>query len=174
MNKQHLVLRQRSKHAPLQKSLPPVEQKSGLTQTEDILNSILPPREWTEDGQLWVQVSLRAQVAGEIYGLTLCAVRSTFLAPQRPVWTSSTCRRGWTSICSSARCDEQNYSLYFRQSVVTSAACRRLVRLASAPFVRSFMRSASVSRWSVFVFDFGLTLARARRRAHPPGHSQLC
>ncbi len=35
--------------------LPPVEQKSGMTQTEDILNSILPPREWTEDGQLWVQ-----------------------------------------------------------------------------------------------------------------------
>ena len=25
------------------------------TATEDILNSILPPREWTEDGQLWVQ-----------------------------------------------------------------------------------------------------------------------
>jgi dynein light intermediate chain len=25
------------------------------TQTEDILNSILPPREWAEDGQLWVQ-----------------------------------------------------------------------------------------------------------------------
>lgn len=25
------------------------------TQTEDILNSILPPREWTEDGQLWIQ-----------------------------------------------------------------------------------------------------------------------
>ena len=37
------------------KDLPPVEQKSGMTQTEDILNSILPPREWTEDGQLWVQ-----------------------------------------------------------------------------------------------------------------------
>mmetsp|Transcript_3049 Transcript_3049/g.5540 ORF Transcript_3049/g.5540 Transcript_3049/m.5540 type:complete len:242 (-) Transcript_3049:157-882(-) len=37
------------------KDLPPVEQKAGLTQTEDILNSILPPREWTEDGQLWVQ-----------------------------------------------------------------------------------------------------------------------
>lgn len=36
-------------------SLPPVEQKPGLTQTEDILNSILPPREWTEEGQLWVQ-----------------------------------------------------------------------------------------------------------------------
>lgn len=27
----------------------------GGTQTEDILNSILPPREWTDDGQLWVQ-----------------------------------------------------------------------------------------------------------------------
>jgi len=26
-----------------------------MTQTEDILNSILPPREWTEDDQLWVQ-----------------------------------------------------------------------------------------------------------------------
>ena len=29
-----------------EKDLPPVEQKSGMTQTEDILNSILPPREW--------------------------------------------------------------------------------------------------------------------------------
>lgn len=32
-----------------------VEAKQNLTPTEDILNSILPPREWTEDGQLWVQ-----------------------------------------------------------------------------------------------------------------------
>jgi len=37
------------------KKLPPVEGKAAVTQTEDILNSILPPREWTEDGQLWVQ-----------------------------------------------------------------------------------------------------------------------
>merc|ERR1711988_347768 len=37
------------------KKLPPVEAKQPMTQTEDILNSILPPREWTEDGQLWVQ-----------------------------------------------------------------------------------------------------------------------
>ncbi|CAE7778290.1 IDA4 [Symbiodinium microadriaticum] len=35
------------------KGVPAVEKKT--TQTEDILNSILPPREWTEDGQLWVQ-----------------------------------------------------------------------------------------------------------------------
>ena len=35
--------------------LPPVETKPNLTPTEDILNSILPPREWTEEGQLWVQ-----------------------------------------------------------------------------------------------------------------------
>mmetsp|Transcript_234 Transcript_234/g.217 ORF Transcript_234/g.217 Transcript_234/m.217 type:complete len:234 (-) Transcript_234:230-931(-) len=35
------------------KGAPVVEKKT--TQTEDILNSILPPREWTEDGQLWVQ-----------------------------------------------------------------------------------------------------------------------
>merc|ERR1719231_785958 len=28
---------------------------AAVSQTEDILNSILPPREWTEDGQMWVQ-----------------------------------------------------------------------------------------------------------------------
>merc|ERR1711865_723433 len=37
------------------KKLAPLDSKPQLTQTEDILNSILPPREWTEDGQLWVQ-----------------------------------------------------------------------------------------------------------------------
>ena len=31
------------------------EKEKEATQTEDILNSILPPREWTEDGQLWIQ-----------------------------------------------------------------------------------------------------------------------
>ena len=36
------------------KQLPPVG-KGQVTQTEDILNSILPPREWTEEGQLWMQ-----------------------------------------------------------------------------------------------------------------------
>ena len=36
----------------MQSALPPVE---GATATEDLLNSILPPREWTEDNQLWVQ-----------------------------------------------------------------------------------------------------------------------
>eukprot|EP01006_Ploeotia_vitrea_P042857 TRINITY_DN66666_c1_g2_i1.p1 TRINITY_DN66666_c1_g2~~TRINITY_DN66666_c1_g2_i1.p1 ORF type:complete len:241 (-),score=26.93 TRINITY_DN66666_c1_g2_i1:310-1032(-) len=35
--------------------LPPVESKPSITQTEDILNSILPPREWEEDGQVWIQ-----------------------------------------------------------------------------------------------------------------------
>jgi len=34
--------------------LPPMERQQ-LTTTEDFLNSILPPREWTDDGQLWVQ-----------------------------------------------------------------------------------------------------------------------
>ena len=29
--------------------------RPAVSQTEDILNSILPPKEWTEDGQLWVQ-----------------------------------------------------------------------------------------------------------------------
>ncbi|KAJ3107497.1 Axonemal dynein light intermediate polypeptide 1, partial [Physocladia obscura] len=42
------------------KKLPPVDDRTARTktptsQTEDILNSILPPREWDESGQLWVQ-----------------------------------------------------------------------------------------------------------------------
>ncbi|KAJ3320509.1 Axonemal dynein light intermediate polypeptide 1 [Boothiomyces sp. JEL0866] len=40
------------------KKLPPVEDKGRAktpSQTEDILNSILPPREWDEAGQLWIQ-----------------------------------------------------------------------------------------------------------------------
>ncbi|KAH6581630.1 hypothetical protein BASA60_002336 [Batrachochytrium salamandrivorans] len=40
------------------KKLPPVDDKGRAkspTQTEDILNSILPPREWSDSGQLWVQ-----------------------------------------------------------------------------------------------------------------------
>eukprot|EP00742_Colponemidia_sp_Colp-10_P001205 GILJ01001298.1.p1 GENE.GILJ01001298.1~~GILJ01001298.1.p1 ORF type:complete len:283 (+),score=59.31 GILJ01001298.1:1833-2681(+) len=42
-------------HNTQNKHLPPVDKQPQLTQTEDILNSILPPREWTDDGQLWVQ-----------------------------------------------------------------------------------------------------------------------
>ena len=30
-------------------------EKPGSTRNEDYLNSILPPREYTEDGQLWVR-----------------------------------------------------------------------------------------------------------------------
>lgn len=37
------------------KKKPTAAAERKTTQTEDILNSILPPREWTEDGQLWVQ-----------------------------------------------------------------------------------------------------------------------
>eukprot|EP00943_MAST-04B_sp_MAST-4B-sp1_P009558 g9558.t1 len=45
----------KGKAAKQKGKLPPVDSKQAPTQTEDILNSILPPREWTEDGQLWVQ-----------------------------------------------------------------------------------------------------------------------
>jgi len=40
------------------KKLPPVDDKCRLktpNQTEDVLNSILPPREWDEHGQYWIQ-----------------------------------------------------------------------------------------------------------------------
>lgn len=40
------------------------------TATEDILNSILPPREWTEEGQLWVQyVSSTPATASDVVTL---------------------------------------------------------------------------------------------------------
>nr|CCA17151.1 sporangia induced 28 kDa inner dynein arm light chain putative [Albugo laibachii Nc14] len=41
----------RSSESPLKKS----SKVPSDTTTEDILNSILPPKEWTEDGQLWIQ-----------------------------------------------------------------------------------------------------------------------
>ena len=51
------------------KKLPPVTDKKA-TQTEDILNSILPPREWTDDGQLWVQyVSSTPATRVDVIGL---------------------------------------------------------------------------------------------------------
>lgn len=37
-----------------QQQLAPLE-KSATTRNEDYLNSILPPREYTENGQLWVR-----------------------------------------------------------------------------------------------------------------------
>ncbi|KAJ8321979.1 hypothetical protein KUTeg_000450 [Tegillarca granosa] len=39
---------------PGKQKLAPVDAKAAQ-QTDEILNSILPPREWTESGQLWVQ-----------------------------------------------------------------------------------------------------------------------
>jgi dynein light intermediate chain, axonemal len=40
---------------PLKPTLFTGSHTQSQSQTEDILNSILPPKEWTEDGQLWVQ-----------------------------------------------------------------------------------------------------------------------
>ena len=45
-------------NSPILVSTTTKERKKGaldVSPTEDILNSILPPREWTEEGQLWVQ-----------------------------------------------------------------------------------------------------------------------
>ena len=39
---------------PPKGKLPPMEAQKNQ-QAEEILNSILPPREWSEDGQLWKQ-----------------------------------------------------------------------------------------------------------------------
>merc|ERR1719158_1667355 len=55
--------------------LPPVvgADAKAPTQTEDILNSILPPREWTEDGQLWVQyVSSTPATRSDVQSLQEC------------------------------------------------------------------------------------------------------
>eukprot|EP01138_Halocafeteria_seosinensis_P007129 gb/GECG01007290.1/.p1 GENE.gb/GECG01007290.1/~~gb/GECG01007290.1/.p1 ORF type:complete len:278 (+),score=56.94 gb/GECG01007290.1/:1-834(+) len=54
-SQQQQSLGKTSKRQQHQQQLPPVDTKQTSSQTEDILNSILPPREWTADGQLWVQ-----------------------------------------------------------------------------------------------------------------------
>ena len=48
--------------APKKGKKGPATPEKASTQTEDILNSILPPREWTEDGTLWVQYVSSTQV----------------------------------------------------------------------------------------------------------------
>lgn len=46
------------------------DEKQTSTPTEDILHSILPPREWTEDGELWVQyVSSRKSARADVIQL---------------------------------------------------------------------------------------------------------
>jgi len=40
---------------PRDGKLPSASADSNKNQTEEILNSILPPREWSENGQLWIQ-----------------------------------------------------------------------------------------------------------------------
>ena len=51
-NSPHLVSTANKKNGS-KKKLPPVE--TNVSKTEDVLNSILPPREWTNEGSLWVQ-----------------------------------------------------------------------------------------------------------------------
>jgi dynein light intermediate chain len=36
-------------------AVPKLDRRNALPATEDLLNAILPPREWTQDSQLWVQ-----------------------------------------------------------------------------------------------------------------------
>merc|ERR1719502_1174986 len=44
-----------------------------MSQTEDILNSILPPREWTQEDQLWVQyVSSTPATRADVINLQEC------------------------------------------------------------------------------------------------------
>ena len=126
------------------KKLAPLDSKPQLTQTEDILNSILPPREWTEDGQLWVQfVSSTPATRLDVINLQVrwdaafsCnpGAGSAPLASRRGPRVSALtlafafhpfcprCRRTWTRSCSRDRHG----------------------RPASARSVRSCTRSASV------------------------------
>jgi dynein light intermediate chain len=36
-------------------AVPKLDKKTQLPSTEEVLNAILPPREWSHDGQLWAQ-----------------------------------------------------------------------------------------------------------------------
>ena len=94
----------------LQGPLPPVEQKPGLTQTEDILNSILPPRQaWgaiATNKKFSIDSCIKAMHAAILlgsgqrrgsYGSNMSRAR------RPPGWMSSTCKRNLISSCSNAR-----------------------------------------------------------------------
>jgi len=52
---------------PAHSKLPPLS-VDNRRETEEILNSILPPREWEEEGQLWrQQVHTNTRVCAHIY-----------------------------------------------------------------------------------------------------------
>jgi hypothetical protein len=87
------------------------------TYTEDILNTILPPREYTtEKQQLWYFPPYP--------GSNPCR------PPQPPNKTSSTCSKNSTSGCSSVRPDKQGSVLSARNSTV-SVSTNSSVRLPS-------------------------------------------
>lgn len=186
-----------------QKALPPVDQKGGVTQTEDILNSILPPREWTEDGQLWVQVlspAKNSSFASREPGLTRIvsthAVRVEHAGdPPRRDQSSGEARPAAAAAPGAPhrppRLREEPLEAFVSRR---SSRLRRLGRRASAQFERSSTPSASVRRQNPTI---GWTVERqqrhasrrdaatgryashcaapcaSRRRAHPTSHCEL-
>ena len=88
-----------------------------MQQTEEILDSVLPPREWSEDGQLWVQrVSstpatrldvINLQVVSLSPSVTAVVFKSTALLLLRSSWTH-VCSRDRLERLGSVQCEESS------------------------------------------------------------------
>lgn len=97
---------------PAKSKLPPMEaQKS--KETEEILNSILPPREWSEGGQLWVQ-SVSSTPATRLDVINLQEKLDTSLQ-QRQARETGICpvRRELYSQCFGELCRYTTISMYY-------------------------------------------------------------
>lgn len=79
------------------KKLPPVDDKGRAktpNQTEDILNSILPPREWEENSQMWIQkVSSTPATRLDVINLQVCSYTYAFLGTIGPYASKETSKR---------------------------------------------------------------------------------
>lgn len=58
-------------------------------ETEEILNAILPPKEWEEEGNLWMQ-QVGARVSGQVHDGRILILGNFRFPPYR--------RRGWMSL----------------------------------------------------------------------------
>lgn len=98
------------------------------SQTEDILNSILPPKEWTEDAQLWVQyVSSTPATRLDVVNLQVdkrCLVNvACWMGAHSATPPLPSSRSNWICGSSSARRVRRAFAL-FEKSSMRSALVR--------------------------------------------------
>lgn len=89
-------------------------------QTEEILDSVLPPKEWSEEGQLWVQrVSSTPATRLDVINLqvTYCMYTSMCVCMLCVVWAAVIVyRSSWTLVCNSGKHGRRESALFAESS----------------------------------------------------------